>query len=135
MTQQTNGVSDCRIILSHCYFKPPGPTAHITTTPEDHPLPSAQPNSIRCRFPPQKYFLSVAPWPAPLRGQHFTPTLEKDETTLLLKQFSQHSAAGLKTSEETSQRCIFLTQNRQAITRNQITSFISFFLSKQVIMA
>lgn len=91
MTRQTNVVSDYRIILPHCYSKPPGPRAHITTTLEDHPLPSAQPSSTGRRFPPQKYFLfmpCMASWPAPLRGQYFTPTLDKDGTTLLLKQVS-----------------------------------------------
>lgn len=83
-------VSDCGISLSHYYSEPPG-AARSTTTLEDHPLPSAWPSSTRCRFPPEKNFLSVprmASFPAPFRSQHFTPTLKTDGITLLLKQFS-----------------------------------------------
>lgn len=47
--------------------------------------------------------------------------------TLIETVLSQHGAAGLKTSAETLQRCTFLPQSRQAITRNHITNFIRYF--------
>lgn len=54
-------------------------------TLEDHPLPSTRPRTTRCRFPPEKDFLSMprmAYFPALLRSQNFAPTLKIDATTL-----------------------------------------------------
>jgi len=84
-------LSDYGMSLSHCYSEPPGSAVGITATSKDHPLPSAWPSSTRCRFSPEKNFLSVpcmASFPAWFKGQHVTPTLKKDGTTLLLKRFS-----------------------------------------------
>lgn len=129
MTQQTNVFSDYRTISSHCHSKPPVPTAHITTA-QGPPLAfcTAQEHQMQISsteiFPYHAMHSILA---TTSQGSAFHCFPGQGWHNILAETSSQHSAAGLKTSAEMLQRCILLTQNSQAITRNHTTNFISYF--------